>query len=51
MAEVSILRKSNEERKQEFVNETKKKIEVEKRFIEEKEKRSGGSLFATEVRV
>lgn len=45
----SILRKSNEERIQDFKSKTKKK-EEEKKLLEEKQKRSGG-FFATEIRV
>lgn len=50
VGETSILRKSNEERKQEFTNEAKKKFE-EKKVLETKEKKTTGGFFATEVRV
>lgn len=51
VGETSILRKSNEERKQEFTNEARKKVEEEKKILEVKEKKSIGGFFATEVRV
>jgi hypothetical protein len=51
VGETSILRKSTEERKQEFTNEAKKKIEEEKKIVDAKDKKTNGGFFATEVRV
>jgi hypothetical protein len=50
LGEESILRKSNEERKEKYNIERKKKVEEGRKIFEEKDKRSGG-FFATEVRV
>lgn len=51
VGETSILRKSNDERKQEFTIEAKKKTDEEKKILEAKEKKSSGGFFATEVKV
>jgi len=50
VGESSILRKSDEERKQEFTIEAKK-TDDDKKVPEAVEKRSSTGFFATEVRV